>query len=100
MTDQYSQEPQGDSQDGNDLLARVNGLMSVVGKRTNERDQALARAEAAEAELQAAHEALESRPEPRMDPNRAPKAPYRQPEPMEALKGASWDEFGMDAARK
>ncbi len=100
MSDQYSQEPEGDSQDGADIAGRVNKLMASLGKRTNERDEALRRAAAAEADLAAAQAALESRPEPRIDPNRAPRQSYRPPDPEEALRNASWEEFGMDTPRR
>jgi len=94
MYDQDSQEPDGNSQDGNDLGNRVNGLMSSLGKRTNERDAALARAAELERQLAEAQAALESRPEPRIDLNRA--RPQRfEPDPMDALKNAPWEAFGF-----
>lgn len=100
MYDQDSQEPQGNSQDGSDLGNRVNGLMSSLGKRTNERDAALARAEAAEADLAAAREALQSRPEPRMDANNPRRQTPTPPDPQEALKGATWEQFGFEEPRR
>ena len=94
MYDQDSQEPDGNSQDGNDLGNRVNGLMSSLGKRTNERDAALARAAELERQLAEAQAALESRPEPYIDKNRV-RSSYPTPDPMDAVKNASWESFGF-----
>jgi hypothetical protein len=95
VSDQYSQEPEGDSQDGADIAGRVNKLMASLGRRTNERDEALRRAEAAEADLAAAKTALESRPEPRIDMNRPLRQPAPQPSPVEALHSVSWSDLGV-----
>jgi hypothetical protein len=99
MYDQDSQEPQGNSQDGSDLGNRVNGLMSSLGKRTNERDIAIARAEAAEADLAIVTAALESRPEPRMDANNPRRQPAPPPDPIEGLRNTSWSGFGFEEPR-
>ena len=97
MYDQDSQDPEtGNSQDGNDLMRRVNGLMGTANRRLSERDAAIAERDAARAELEALRAQLDSTPE----------TPYRQvinpmkrraeTNPLEALRDSTWQDFGIE----
>jgi hypothetical protein len=105
MYEDASQPPKGASQPS-DTDERLSGLMSLARKRQAESEAALTRAADAEAELAAARqelaevrELLASDATPYMDPNRAPKT-RTQPEPMAALKDASWEQFGFETPRR
>lgn len=66
------------SQDG-DLSKRINGLMSTLGKRTQERDALSRELEAVRAQL-AASDVDDDEPEPiRIDPNNPRRTPTRTP---------------------
>ena len=97
MYDQDSQDPEtGNSQDGNDLMRRVNGLMGTANRRLSERDAAIAERDAARAELEALRTQLDSTPE---TPYRQVINPMKQrvePGPLEELKTATWSDFGIE----
>lgn len=106
MSAQNSPEPAGQNspdaeQDGSDLVQRLNGLMSTVGRRTQERDAAISRAEAAEAQLAELRNQLDSTAaDAPVDKNRDRSVPESKPrDPFEALRGLSWEEFGQGNRR-
>ncbi len=69
------------SQDGSDIAKRINGLMSTLGKRTQERDDALRRLADLEQQLtdldefSTQEDDAEPEPEPYVDPNNPRKSP-------------------------
>ena len=96
MYDQDSQDGESqNSQDGN-LPARLNGLMSSLGKRTQERDQALQQAQALQAELDEMRATLDAAPEPHVyhfNPRKA--TPSRDAsDPFASLQDVGWDALG------
>jgi hypothetical protein len=105
MYDENSQDPSGgDSQDRSSTASRINGLMALANRRQAETQAALsvaneaeADAAAARAELAEVRALLDSAPEPRMDPNRPMRRNEPPPDPMEELKHASWESFGMES---
>ncbi len=76
--------------EGNDLNSRLNGLMSTLGRRTQERDDALARLADMENELAAARQLLDSRPEARITvpPNPMARTVPLEPDPRSITWGA------------
>lgn len=91
-----------DEQDGSDLVSRLNGLMGALGKRTSERDAAIARAEAAEAEVAALRAGQDEQPERSYTPPNPRKVREPLPvddDPLGALKGASWGDIGVTIRR-
>ena len=101
MYDQDSQDREtGNSQDGNDLLQRVNGLMGLSNKRLSERDAAIAERDAARAALEALRAQLDSTPETRFRPVINPMRQRAVSDPLEGLRISTWADFGIEGPVK
>jgi hypothetical protein len=77
----------------------IKGFQRLVSRKESERQAAIARAEAAEAELEELRTRVPPEPEPYIDPNRA--RPYRPPAPpptsqgyLDSLEGLTWGDLG------
>jgi hypothetical protein len=88
--------------DGNDVTGSLRGLQAVVSRKENERQAAITRAEVAEADAAELRTRLDSmpQPQPRMDANNPRRQPPTPPDPMAALKGATWEQFGFEEPRR
>jgi hypothetical protein len=90
-----------------DSQFRINGLQTSLTRKSEElaaerqrAEQERARADDLAMELDAMRASQPPEREPLVDPNNPRRQPYAPPDPMEALKGATWDEFGLAEAHR
>ena len=91
---------------GDDYQFRINGLQTSLTRKSEELAAERARAETERAraddlaiELDALRASGPPEREPRMDPNNPRRQRPAPADPMDALKDASWEAFGMEQTR-